>query len=611
MLEAMARLAAIYTRISLDDGSQSSTARQERLCRAWVEERGWEIAGVYEDVDRSAYDTTVRRDAYEGLLADVAAKRVDVVVCWRLDRLARSPGDFERFLSACQNAGVEIASATEPVDSTTPTGIALVRMLVTFAGLESDVRGLRLRAKAREDADSGRQPNGGPPYGLGPECTVIVECEAALIREAVQRVLDGEGCTAIARSWAARGVVGRSGKPWSADGIRRVLRGRAICGDRMHRGRVAAEGCWPSIIDPLVGAQVRLLLVGRTGSNPRGSRNHLLRGLLRCGTCGEKLVVAMKQGTPFFICRRGGHVVVTRAPTEEWVTERVLARIEARHTNRVRWRRQSAAAAIETLGVKTASLRALNRSYHVLGEITHPEWLRARDELLVESRKELARATPQPHPRGLPPRVPIWRARSVWDELSISARREVLGIEMALVVVQKAPSDTSEWCSDRLEFVWLQPDPVEDVPTRTARRRVPELWELGPGNTVVPSDLVPSAEVLRSRGQRLTISEACRLTSRPPSTINSARRRGRLESEFIQGAWRYRIEDLDHWQMAKRHDNRLAPESEALLTASEAARLLGVDADRLESLVHAGTLTSIRHGANERAFSLSQIRSCQ
>lgn len=547
----MTRLAAIYTRISQDDGSQSSTARQERLCRTWVEERGWETAGVFEDVNRSAYDTTVQRDAYEDLLTHVAAQKVDVVVCWRLDRLARSPGDFERFLSACQNAGVEIASATEPVDSTTPTGIALVRMLVTFAGLESDVKGLRLKAKAREDADMGRPPNGGPPYGLGPGCMVIVEPEAALVREAVERVLDGEGCTAIARSWAARGVVGRSGKPWSADGIRGVLRGRAICGDRTHHGRVAAEGCWPSIIDPLVAAQVRVLLVARTGSNSQKSRNHLLRGLLRCGSCGEKLIVADKQGTPFFICRRGGHVVVTKAPTEEWVTERVLVRIEARHSGRVRSRRQSAAAAIETLGVKTAALRTLNRSYFVLGEITHPEWLRAREELLLECRQEVARATPQPHPRGLPPRVPIWRARDVWAELSVSARREVLAVEMATVVVHTAPTGTPVWCSDRLEFVWVQPDPVEDVASRRARRRVPERWDHGPGNAAFPSDVVPSAEVLRSRGQPLTIGEACRLTGRPPGTINSARRRGRLEGEFIQGAWRYDVEALDQWQEAE------------------------------------------------------------
>lgn len=611
MLKGVARLAAIYTRISLDDGFQSSTARQERLCRAWVDERGWEIAGVYEDVDRSAYDTSVQRDAYERLLADVAAKRVDVVVCWRLDRLARSPGDFERFLSACQIAGVEIASATEPVDSTTPTGVALVRMLVTFAGLESDVRGLRLRARAREDADRGRQPNGGPPYGLAPGCTEIVESEAALIREAVERVLDGEGCTAIARSWAARGVVGRSGKPWSPDGLRGVLRGRAICGDRMHRGRLAAEGCWPAIIDPLTGAQVRLLLAARSGSNSRESRNHLLRGLLRCGVCGEKLIATTKQRTPFFNCRNG-HVVVTRAPTEQWVTERVLARIEARHANRVRWRRQSTAAAIEVLGVKTAALVALNRSYWVLGEITHPEWLRTREELLVEARQELARAIPQPHLRGLPPRVPLWRAREVWDELSISARREVLAVELALVVVQRAPTYTTEWCSDRLELIWVRPDPAEAVvEPRRARRRPPERWTLSTGGTLMPSDVVPSADELRSRGGPLTISEASRLTNRSPSTINSARRRGRLESEFVQGVWRYRIEALDQWQSTKRHRKGQPPAPEVLLTGHEAALLLRVDEDGLASLVDAGTLVPAGNESGELAFSLGQIRGCR
>ena len=121
--EVMARLAAIYTRISRDDtGAQSSTARQERLCRAWVAKQGWETVEVFEDVARSAFAPRVVRDAYEDLLRLVTSGQVDVVVCWRLDRLARSPGEFERFWSACRSAGVEIASATEPVDSSTPVG---------------------------------------------------------------------------------------------------------------------------------------------------------------------------------------------------------------------------------------------------------------------------------------------------------------------------------------------------------------------------------------------------------------------------------------------------------------------------------------------------------
>ena len=45
----MTKLIGIYTRISEDDaGEQTSTARQERLCRAWAQEHGHVVAGAYE-----------------------------------------------------------------------------------------------------------------------------------------------------------------------------------------------------------------------------------------------------------------------------------------------------------------------------------------------------------------------------------------------------------------------------------------------------------------------------------------------------------------------------------------------------------------------------------
>ena len=48
---------AIYTRLSKDpDGSQTATDRQEADCRAVAKVRGWEVAGVYSDVDLSAFE---------------------------------------------------------------------------------------------------------------------------------------------------------------------------------------------------------------------------------------------------------------------------------------------------------------------------------------------------------------------------------------------------------------------------------------------------------------------------------------------------------------------------------------------------------------------------
>ena len=68
------------------------------------------------------------------------------MVVWKLDRLVRRPSEFESFWEACEAAGVALVSATEPVDTSHELGLALVRILVTFASLESATISLRSKA---------------------------------------------------------------------------------------------------------------------------------------------------------------------------------------------------------------------------------------------------------------------------------------------------------------------------------------------------------------------------------------------------------------------------------------------------------------------------------
>src|SRR4051812_7844697 len=132
---------ALYTRLSSDQlGNQTSTHRQEASCRSFADARGWAVAEVFEDVDVSAYRPGVRRPSYDGLIERIGRDGCDGVLVWKLDRLVRQPAEFERFWSECDRSGVFLASVTEPIDTSTEMGLAIVRILVTFAGLESTTK---------------------------------------------------------------------------------------------------------------------------------------------------------------------------------------------------------------------------------------------------------------------------------------------------------------------------------------------------------------------------------------------------------------------------------------------------------------------------------------
>jgi len=298
----MTTTVALYTRLSKDEsGMQTATKRQEQACRAFAAIRVWDVAGVYEDVDLSAYKKGVVRPAYESLLRAIEEHRVGGVVVWKLDRLVRRPAEFERFWSACEATGAILVSATEPIDTSTDLGIALVRILVSFAGLESATIGLRIRAKNEELAKAGA-PLRIMGFGYKRNPVRIVPKQAALIRNAAERVLAGDSLRSIALDWNRRGVRTPRGGLWTGQNIRRVLRSERLVGDRIHNGEVLARDCWPAILDRDTGARLRVALAAPVAPGTPGPRRHLLTGMVVCGRCQSRIRATMSGAARAYRC---------------------------------------------------------------------------------------------------------------------------------------------------------------------------------------------------------------------------------------------------------------------------------------------------------------------
>jgi len=211
----------------------------------------------------------------------------------------------------------------------------------------------------------------------------------------------------------------------------------------------------------------------------------------------------------------------------------------------------------------------------------------------------------------MPPHIPIWRAADVWSELPVTARREVLAVELAWVIVNPAPVTTGVWCSDRLELVWVQPDPIEGPPPRVMRRHLNLGWEHTPGDDPTRPQVAPCAEELREQGGPLTVGDAHTLTGMSESAIGNARRLGRLDAEFIRGQWCYHLDALDQWRLnapAPRATPR--PVRELLVDEAHAARWLDVSPRLLRRLITEGTLVPSLSRPEGHQFSQTQLARC-
>jgi putative DNA-invertase from lambdoid prophage Rac len=133
----------IYARVSTLDKGQD-TEVQLRDLRSYAKARGWIIADEY--VDKGQSGVKDRRPDLDRLMKDVRKRKVDLILCWRLDRLGRSLKHLILTLDELQSIGVGFVSYNENLDLTTSTGRLMFQLLGAFAEFERNL--IRERVKA-------------------------------------------------------------------------------------------------------------------------------------------------------------------------------------------------------------------------------------------------------------------------------------------------------------------------------------------------------------------------------------------------------------------------------------------------------------------------------
>jgi DNA invertase Pin-like site-specific DNA recombinase len=133
---AKGKRVAFYLRVST--GSQ--TVENQRLELAQVaEQRGWTVVELYSDNGVSGAKGREQRPAFDRLCKDAIGGKLDMVAAWSVDRLGRSVLHLAQFVEEMRAAGVGLYLHKQGVDSSTPTGRAMLSMCATFAELEREI----------------------------------------------------------------------------------------------------------------------------------------------------------------------------------------------------------------------------------------------------------------------------------------------------------------------------------------------------------------------------------------------------------------------------------------------------------------------------------------
>jgi site-specific DNA recombinase len=269
---------AIYTRKSTEEGLEqafNSLDAQREACAAYVTSQrheGWVLSPeLYDDGGFSGGN--MNRPGLAQLMAEVEARRIHVIVVYKVDRLTRSLADFAKIVEVLDKAGAIFVSVTQSFNTTTSMGRLTLNVLLSFAQFEREVTGERIRDKIAASKRKGLWMGGPVPLGyeVQDRKLVVNQTEAETVRLIFDRYLQLGSVVAAVESldrdgvktklFAGEGKKRRGRIAWTRGGLAHLLVNRIYIGQIRHKNE-HFPGEHESIIAPEVWDAVQAQLAG-------------------------------------------------------------------------------------------------------------------------------------------------------------------------------------------------------------------------------------------------------------------------------------------------------------------------------------------------------------
>jgi len=347
---------AIYTRKSTEEGLEqefNSLDAQRESAEAYIASQkagGWVCLGNRYD-DGGYTGGNMDRPAFQRLMADVEAGRIDCVVVYKVDRLSRSLLDFAKIMEVMERHHVSFVSVTQQFNTTTSMGRLMLNVLLSFAQFEREIISERTRDKIAAARRKGKWVGGMPLLGYDVDPRggrlIVNEQEAARLREIFETYLTHQALLPTVqeldrrgwknKQWTTRKGRVRGGRLFDKNSVFKLLTNITYLGkikykDEVHQGEhkaIVDEDLWQRVQD----------ILRRNGRNGgklvRNKYGALLKGLLHCVPCDCAMIHAYtaKAGKQYryYVCtnaqKRGWHECPTKsvpaAEIERFVVQQI------------------------------------------------------------------------------------------------------------------------------------------------------------------------------------------------------------------------------------------------------------------------------------------------
>lgn len=306
----------IYIRVS--DPSQIdniSFDTQTASCEKYAKEQGWKVIKIFKEEGESAKaaDRTQLKELIE--YCRINKGKVNTCLVYKLDRFARNQVDHYAIKARLLEYGVNVRSATEPVDDT-PIGKVIEGLFAAVAQLDNDIKSQRVKEAMKNWVLKGRWVWGAKPGYINEKdatdhAVILLDpVKAPLVTDLFQKFsTDKYTYKNLADELNKRGFRGRRGKKFHAQGVQKILKDKFYIGIIGMYGE-EIRGLHERLIDDNTFYKCQEIIAKRSNhtvdKRETESIDFPMRRFIACKGCGEKMTAAWCKGRnrkyPLYYC---------------------------------------------------------------------------------------------------------------------------------------------------------------------------------------------------------------------------------------------------------------------------------------------------------------------
>lgn len=338
------KIGAAYVRVSTDDQLEYSPDSQVKVIRDYAAREGYVIPDEYmfREAEGISGKKADKRPQFRLMIA--TAKQdpppFEAIFVWKFSRFARNQEEAIMYKNLLKKRGISVVSVSEP-SSDSPFSSLIERIIewmdeYYLINLASEVR------RGRNEKVGRGEWMGKAPFGYSSVEGKLVPNDSAATVRYIFGLAKTKGPTSIAWILNEQGILSPEGHKYSGPGVRYILSNPVYVGkvryspegkgeykngysnciaeriqfaDGLHEPIIDAE-TWDKVQDRLAHSSREVKYVRQSGHNT------MLKGLLRCSSCGATLTPSYGR-VPSFQCskyRRGmcneSHYITQRRANE-------------------------------------------------------------------------------------------------------------------------------------------------------------------------------------------------------------------------------------------------------------------------------------------------------